>query len=101
MLNILDECMQHQLPDGDARQRVCFLSSFLLLNGDLDMNLGRTKDMELAQNMELGEENGSRRDTLITIDDSQENCKIRQNLENVIRKHSDLARVLSTLIKNL
>ncbi|GFU08907.1 hypothetical protein NPIL_203311 [Nephila pilipes] len=51
--------------------------------------------------MELADENDSRPDTPITIDDSRENCEIRQNLENVIRLYSNLTRDFSTLIKNL
>ncbi|GFS95366.1 hypothetical protein NPIL_598721 [Nephila pilipes] len=57
--------------------------------------------MELAQSMELGDENYSRLNPSVTIDDSQENCEIQQNLENVIRKFSKLTGDLSILIKNL
>ncbi|GFS75428.1 hypothetical protein NPIL_177201 [Nephila pilipes] len=57
--------------------------------------------MELTRNIELGDENGWRPDTPITIDDSQENCEIQQNLENVIRKYSNNTRDLSILIKNM
>ncbi|GFU41262.1 hypothetical protein NPIL_347711 [Nephila pilipes] len=56
--------------------------------------------MELARNREPGDENSSRPDTSITSDSSQENCEIRQNLENVIRKYSSLIRDLWVLIKN-
>ncbi|GFU56949.1 hypothetical protein NPIL_398831 [Nephila pilipes] len=49
--------------------------------------------------MESGDENGLRPDTPITTDNSQENCVIRQNLENIIRKYSNLASDLALLIK--
>ncbi|GFT87767.1 hypothetical protein NPIL_519061 [Nephila pilipes] len=57
--------------------------------------------MELARNMELGDEKDSEPDTPITVDDSFDNCEIRQNLANVIRKYSNLTRDLGIFIKKL
>ncbi|GFS98502.1 hypothetical protein NPIL_105511 [Nephila pilipes] len=65
------------------------------------MNLDKTEDMKLARNVELSEENGSRPDTPITKDNSQETCEIQLILEIVIRKYSNITRDLSILIKNL
>ncbi|GFT31772.1 hypothetical protein NPIL_657651 [Nephila pilipes] len=76
------------------------LKSPMWLMLDLGMNLDQTKDMELARNLEPGDENGSKPDTPITTDNSEENCEIRQNLENVGRKYSNLTRDLGMLIKN-
>ncbi|GFT16944.1 hypothetical protein NPIL_185891 [Nephila pilipes] len=65
------------------------------------MNSDQTKYLELARNMKLGDENGSRPDTPITIGDSQVNCEIPQNPENDIRKYSNITRDLDIFIKNL
>ncbi|GFT61812.1 hypothetical protein NPIL_583011 [Nephila pilipes] len=81
------EATSGQVPQLQYRQcsvqaRGYFPSSFLLLNNDLDMNLDQTKDLESARNMEPGDEKSLRRDTPITTDNSQENCKLRNTTKS-------------------
>ncbi|GFT07652.1 hypothetical protein NPIL_214271 [Nephila pilipes] len=65
------------------------------------MNLDKTKNMELTRNIAQSDENSLRPATPIIIVDSQNNCEIRQNLGNIIRKYSNLTRDLCVYIRIL